>query len=76
MKWRVDHMNPLSNKDRIECLSELRIVVVDQKVNARRASFKVPDNLACLVGPGRVWILGTACKVDAPAAQLDEEKYI
>src|SRR6266496_4037951 len=52
-------------------------MVVDQEVHARRASFEIPDNLACLlVNPGRVWMLGTACEVHATAAQLDEEKHI
>jgi hypothetical protein len=46
-------------------------------VNARRTSFEVPDNLACLlVYPGRFWMLGAAREVDATAAQLNKKEHI
>jgi len=75
--WRVDDMDALSNKYRIEDLREFGIIIVDQKVNARHASFEVPDHLArLLVHPGRGWTLGTACEVDATAAQLNKKEHV
>jgi|SRR5579864_6463969 len=75
--WRVNDMDALSHKDRIEDFREFGIIIVDQKVNARRAPFEVPENLACLlVHPGRGWMLGAACEVDATVAQLDKKEHV
>src|ERR1043166_2685964 len=75
--WREDDMDTLGHKDRIEALSEFGIIIANQKVNARRASFEVPDRLTCLlVDPGRGWVLGTAREVYATAAQLNKEEYV
>src|SRR5258707_5646239 len=50
---------------------------MDQEVNARRSSFEVPDDLACLlVNPRRVWMIGSTCEVDATAAQLNKKEHI
>jgi len=51
--WPVDDMATLGDKDCVECLGELRIIVVDQEANTRCASLEAPDNLArLLVNPG------------------------
>src|SRR5262245_27280896 len=50
---------------------------MDQEVKARGVSVEVPDHLACLlVDPGRGWMLGAACKVDATTAQLNKKEHI
>ena len=67
--------DPLACEDGVEVACELAVAIADQEAKRPCSLLKCPAELARLLGdPGAGRVRGAAAQVDAPAAELYEEK--
>ncbi len=72
-----NHMNTCRPEHRVEGMTELLVVVADQKVDGGFALVELPHHLACLLGNlGVIGMGGTARTVGPSAADFDENRHI
>ena len=77
MKGSVNNAEPFTLKHVIKGITELAIIVMDQKVEGFFSVLELPHQLSGLLGnPGYIWIGCDAGKMHPARTQFDEEKHI